>query len=105
MNTETFQTIFDIGVQIVILLLGGFLIPYIKRQIGETKYRKILELVDIWVFAAEQIYKTLDKSDEKNILRYEYVVNFLNDKNVTITKDELKALIEAAVLKLNKVVK
>ena len=105
MNTETFQTIFDIGVQIVILLLGGFLIPYIKRQIGETKYQKILELVDIGVFAAEQIYKTLDKSDEKNILRYEYVVNFLNDKNVTITEDELKALIEAAVLKLNKVVK
>lgn len=105
MSAETFKEIFDICIRIVVLILGGFLIPYIKGRIGQARYNKILEWVDIGVNAAEQIYKTMDKSDEKNILRYEYVVDFLNKKNVKITEDEMRALIESAVLSLEEVIK
>lgn len=105
MDASTFQNLFDVVVQLLILILGGILIPYIKKQIGEVEYKKTLELVQIGVAAAEQIYKPLDKSDEKNTLRYQYVVDFLQKKNVKISEDEMKTLIEDAVLKLGNVIK
>ena len=70
MNTVIFNEIVGIVVQIIVLVLGGLLIPYIKAQIGEAKYAKVLELVDIGVAAAEQIYKSMPKSEEKNEARY-----------------------------------
>jgi len=101
MNTVIFNEIVGIVVQIIVLVLGGLLIPYVKAQIGEAKYAKVLELVDIGVAAAEQIYKSMPKSEEKNEARYTYVVDFLNDKGVKITDAELEALIESAVLQIS----
>ena len=100
----TFNAIFEIILQIVLLIIGGLLIPLIKQRIGEAKYYKILDAVEVGVTAAEQIYKSIPKSEERNKLRYGYVVDLLNSKEIKLTERELKALIEGAVLRLNETV-
>lgn len=100
----TFNAIFEIILQIVLLVIGGLLIPLIKQRIGEAKYYQILDAVEIGVSAAEQIYKSMPKGTERNKLRYGYVVDLLNSKGIKLDERELKSLIEGAVLRLNETV-
>ena len=97
----TFNEIFDIAVQILLLVVGGLLVPYIKARIGESKYKQIYDTVLVGVAAAEQIYKSLPKSAEKNEQRFQFVAKYLTDRGFKVTETELKALIEGAVLSLN----
>jgi hypothetical protein len=102
MSFENFNSIIQIVIEIITLVLGGFLVPYIKSRIGAEKYAKILQAVEEGVSAAEQIYKHLEKSDEKNELRYQYALNYLKSKGINLTEEQMKTLIEDAVNKLNK---
>lgn len=97
--------IIEIVLRIILIIVGGLLIPLAKAKIGEEKYRKIITTVGIAVAAAEQIYKTLPKGEEKNIFRYDYVVDYLSSKGIKLTEQELKTLIEGAVLELNEAVR
>lgn len=101
----TYKEIFDIVFQIMLLIVGGLLVPYLKSKIGEAKYARIIDTVGIAVGAAEQIYKSLDKGEIKNKMRYQYVLDFLAEKNIMLTESELKALIEDTVLRLNEAVR
>lgn len=101
----TYKEIFDIALQILLLVVGGLLVPYLKTKIGETQYANILRNAETAVEAAEQIYKTWPKSADKNNARYEYAAKYLTDKGIKLTSEELKALIHAAVLRLNEVAK
>lgn len=97
----TYNDIFEALLRLMVLILGGLWIPYIKAKIGEAQYAKILANVKTAVEAAEQIYKTMDKGEHKNQLRYEEAVKYLSNKGIKLTAEELKALIHAAVLRLN----
>lgn len=102
--TELFYEGFDILLQILLLVIGALLVPYIKHKIGEARYYQIIEMVDIGVAAAEQIFRNMDKGEVKNNARYEYVAKYLRDKGVKIDDSEVKAMIEGAVLRINEVV-
>lgn len=101
----TYNDIFEALLRLMVLIIGGLWIPYIKAKIGETKYSQIYDYALIGAAAAEQIYKSLPKSQEKNQRRFEYVAKYLTDRGVKLSEAELKTLIEGAVLRLNKAVK
>ena len=95
----------EVLLQIILVVVGGLLVPYLKQKWGNEKYSKLLTSVQIGVAAAEQIYKAMPKSEEKNRFRYDYVADYLTEKGFKINPAELEALIESAVMELNEAVK
>ncbi len=93
----------DIIVKVIIPILGAILtyliVPFIKQKTTKEQRDNIYFWVRIAVGAAEQIYK--EKGQGK--LKKEYVVSFLQSKEIDITIQELDVLIEAAVLELNNI--
>lgn len=91
----------DLITKVVIPILGAiltyYLVPLFKNNTTEKQREDIYFWVTVAVKGAEMIY------DEKGqgILKKAYVLNFLNNKGIIITEEELEVLIEAAVKELN----
>ena len=50
---------------LIVAILTGVLVPYLKQKYGETKIAQTQQYVDIAVRAAEQLFKT-EQAQEKN---------------------------------------
>lgn len=87
----------EIVVSLVATLISMFLIPYIRSKHSNEEIRKVIEIVDTVVGAAEQLGKTLGYDGEA---KKEYVVGRLNEMGYTLDPT-LNDYIEAAVLKLH----
>lgn len=83
---------------LIALVLTGFAVPWLKAKLGAENLSSIEVWVNVAVAAAEQIYKVAGSGTNKKI----YVTEFLKGKGITITDEELDALIEAAVYELNR---
>ena len=84
-------------VNAVIALLAAvvstFLVPWIKGKVEAQKLEKIIDWVTIAVSAAEQIYNESGMGEKKK----QYVLDFLEDKGLTVDINSVDAMIEAAV--------
>lgn len=84
-------------VNAVIALLAAvvstFLVPWIKGKVEAQKLEKIMDWVTIAVSAAEQIYNESGMGENKK----QYVLDFLEDKGLTVDINSVDAMIEAAV--------
>ena len=84
-------------VNAVIALLAAvvstFLVPWIKGKVEAQKLEKVADWVTIAVSAAEQIYKESGMGEKKK----QYVLDFLQDKGLTVDINSVDAMIEAAV--------
>lgn len=93
----------DIIVKVIIPILGAILtyliVPFIKQKTSKEQRENIYFWVRIAVNAAEQVYR--EKGQGK--LKKEYVIEFLTNKGINMTIEELDVLIEAAVKELNMV--
>ncbi|MEY8416651.1 phage holin, LLH family [Tissierella praeacuta] len=91
----------DIIVKVIIPILGAILtymiVPFIKSKTTKEQRENVYFWIKIAVNAAEQVYK--EKGQGK--LKKEYVVDYLMDRGIKLTVEELDVLIEAAVLELN----
>jgi hypothetical protein len=85
-------------VTLAVAIITAFIIPYIKEKIGAAKYAKMVEWVRVAVKAAEMIYKGTGLGAEKKA----FVVEFLLEKGFTVDAGSLDALIESAVLEIQK---
>lgn len=83
---------------ILVAVITTFIIPWIKEKIDTERYEKAKNAVVIAVKAAEQIYRETGLGKEKKA----YVVNFLRDKGFIFDEEYIDAMIEAAVLELQK---
>ena len=90
--------------QIVVAIIGILgtiityqVIPLIRSRLNESQQAKLKQWIQIAVSAAEQLSKTGSISKDE---RKQYVLNFLNDRGLTINLDEIDAMIEAAVYDL-----
>lgn len=92
------NNIFYVVLSIVSVLVTGVLIPYLRQKNLQNKADNILSAVEIAVKAAEQIYRESGQGNLKKM----YVIQYLKDKGVKLTEDELDAMIESAVLELNR---
>jgi len=80
------------------LVLTYYVVPWLKNKVSGEKLSTVEMWVNIAVSAAEQMKSAGIIVCDKKL----YVIQFLKDKGVTITDQELDALIEAAVYELNK---
>jgi hypothetical protein len=90
--------VLSIVLTLVAVLVTYYVVPWLRGRIGAQNMNTAMILVKAGVAAAEQIFS----KPEQGELKYKYVVEFLKDKGITITEQELKALIEAAVYELNR---
>jgi LL-H family phage holin len=98
MSDFTFEVL-----KIVIMLVGVVLtykvVPWIQGNVDVKNLALMQTLIQAFVAAAEQLFPKAGSGAIKKA----YVLEKLKDKGVTITDQELDALIEAAVYELNKV--
>ena len=92
--TELFEAILTV----VVIIVGRFLVPWLKTKVETTKLNKALDVIDIAVGAAEQIAKGFGYDGE---WKKQYVVDYLEKANITVGYDLLDNAIENAVLKLH----
>ena len=95
----------DGTVQVILAIIGllgtaitAIVVPLIKAKYDAEKRSKVYEYIEIAVNAAEQILKVEDPTGEK---RKQFVVDYLNDKGLKISVQDLNMMVEAAVNQLN----
>lgn len=92
-------------VLLVIVALAGaalsvFLVPWLKAKTSVTEMAELLTWVEIAVQFSQQLFHSLD--GEK---RLEYALEFLADKGYDVNLPEIRAAVEAEVLKLHQQLK
>ena len=86
------------GITLIIAIVAAFIIPYIKSKTTAEQFATIKLWVTVAVNAAEQLFAGSGRGDEKK----NFVLSFLEAKGFTIDLESIDALIESAVLDLNK---
>ena len=92
------SNIFYVVLSIVSVLITGVLVPLLKQKYGKEKIVNVMEVVDIAVKAAEQIYKDTGQGD----LKKQYVLMRLNEQGFKVTEKDLDDMRRASVLELNR---
>ena len=99
MDEMTF-IILKIVVSVSAALISAFVIPLLREKITDIRYKRLLDMVEVAVRAAEQTMGECHgyiKKDE--VIRY--VTDWMASHNVKITEEKLDQLIEAAVYIMN----
>ena len=100
MNDVTFN-ILKIVVSVCAALISIYVIPLLREKVNDSKYQRLLEMVEIAVRAAEQTigagHGTLKKDEV-----IKFVTEWMLDHGIHITQDQLDQLIEAAVFSMNR---
>lgn len=87
--------VFEFIITLISAVISCFLIPTLKSRLSEEKLSRLKYWVQVAVEAAEQIYGSKTGQQKK-----EYVVSFLLSKGIVFDIDEVTALIESEVHKL-----
>lgn len=95
--TELFAQAVPLLISLLGVLLTYCLFPWLKSMVDAQELQNIEKWVLIAVKAAEQIYNASGMGEKKK----EYVLDFLESKGITITEQELNAMIEAAVYEIS----
>lgn len=85
-------------ISLIGVILTGLVVPWLRIKLSNEKLDSVQMWVNIAVAAAEQIFSVPDSGIKKKM----YVMEFLKTKGITITDQELDALIEAAVFEINR---
>ena len=93
--------IISAAILVVAAIVCSVVVPYIRRKIGDERFKELTKWTQIAVQAAEMIYKGVGLGEQKKA----YVLQFLADHGYTIDTEEINAVIEAAVLDLHNAVK
>lgn len=83
------------------IIMTKNIIPYIKTLIKSSDYADIYDIVETAVKAAEQKCTAPKQGKTKKADVYKFVSNWLKNKGIQISEDELDRLIEAAVYTMN----
>lgn len=96
-------TILSELLKIVAIVAAGFLVALAQRMLGTAKMKKITEelenkreIVDAVVLFVQQVY-TLSDGGEKFAIAYGTIAEWLTDKGLSFTDNELKSLIESSI--------
>ena len=87
-------------ISLIGVILTGLVVPWLKLKIGNEKMKGIENWVTVAVGAAEQMKAAGLLPPDKT--KKQFVLDFIRDRGITITDQELDALIEAATFEINK---
>jgi len=100
MNEYTLALL-KIVVSAAVTIITAVVVPYIREKIKDTKYERLLQIVETAVRAAEQIYKEKGQGKAKKEEVIAFVTDWMNKHGIKITEEQLSQLIEAAVYRMN----
>jgi rubrerythrin len=92
----------EIIIYVACALIAVFLVPLLKEKLGAEKYAQLLAIVKTAVSAAEKKYEDIDNDNERHFTKKQYVLDYLAEKGISLSEAELDALINSAVLELDK---
>ena len=92
---ETFNQLTNAITTLLVIIITGYLIPWIKGNIEANKLKNIYSWVEKAVWAAEQLSKFDPEFDRK-----QYVKDFIRER-FNLSHSEAEVLIESAVRILN----
>ncbi|ADQ06527.1 phage holin, LL-H family [Caldicellulosiruptor hydrothermalis 108] len=82
--------------QALIVIVGGYIIAYLKAKVGQQKLNIVLKVAEQVVKATEQIYANVKGAGNN---KKELAVKFLMDR-FKLTEKEAEMFVEAAVREL-----
>lgn len=89
------------AIQLVVLVVLGYVIQFLQTKLGNEKFKKAYNLVKNVVLAIEQTSGSGNGADKK-AEAVAYIKKLVGN---TLTDDEINILIEAAVKEMNMVLK
>ena len=98
---DTTEIIVKIIFSIVLILISTYLIPYLKTLRDDVRWQKLINMVEAAVNAAEQTIKEPGSGKEKKEMVVKFVTKWMVEQGISVTEDEVDALIEAAVKRMN----
>ncbi len=88
--------IIEAAFMLIAAVITAVIVPYIRSKTTDTQRAELQALVRIAVTAAEQLYVGTEKGKEKKA----YVLEWLNERGITVDSEKLDAMIESAVYSL-----
>ncbi len=88
--------IIEAAFMLIAAVITAVIVPYIRSKTTDTQRAELQALVRIAVTAAEQLYVGTGKGKEKKA----YVLEWLNERGITVDSEKLDAMIESAVYSL-----
>ena len=99
MNDLTFN-ILKIVVAVSTVFISVYVIPLLREKLNDSKYQRLLEMVEIAVRAAEQTINADGAVKKDEVVKF--VTQWMLAHGIAITQDQLDQLIECAVFNMNR---
>lgn len=99
MSEVTFA-ILKIVISVCAALVTAYVLPYIKTLREDTRYAGMLDMIGLAVKAAEQQITASGQGAAKKARVLEFMREWLGDKGIDVSYDQLSELIEAAVFEM-----
>lgn len=98
---ETLFTIIKYAIGILALVVFRYVIPFVKLKLENSKYANVLDFIETCINAAESIYKNIPKSgEEKKNYVIDAVTEYINEKGVKLTNEQVNILIQGIFTEL-----
>ena len=101
MDGELFTKIILALITIISGIVSAYVIPFLKSKIKEQDMNRLLTIVEKAIKCAEQVY-TPEQWEQKKIYVTNYVKSWLGTLNISITNEQLDAIIEGIVFEVKK---
>ena len=105
------EALLNAVVSLVVLLMSGLigiLISWLKKKLGVEKMKQLVAeienkqaIIDAVVLCVQQLYESLE-GREKYDKAFKLASQWLGEKGLNVTANELKVLIESSVKKMKK---
>lgn len=95
MSDITFEAL-KLVVMVIALLVARYLVPWLKLQIDADKMVTVQGWVDTAVLMVQQLHSA-ESGEKRKALCVEFINQILTENHISITAEQLDALIEAAV--------
>lgn len=100
MMNDVTLTILKIVISVCSALITIYLIPYIYTLKEDKKYASLVAMVEVAVKAAEQTFRESGQGAAKKEEVIKFVSEWMTNKGVTISQEQLSQIIECAVYQL-----
>lgn len=100
MMNDITLTILKIVISVCSALITIYLIPYLYTLKEDKKYASLVAMVEVAVKAAEQTFRESGQGAAKKEEVIKFVSEWMTNKGVTISQEQLSQIIECAVYQL-----
>lgn len=100
MMNDVTLTILKIVISVCSALITIYLIPYLYTLKEDKKYASLVAMVEVAVKAAEQTFRESGQGAAKKEEVIKFVSEWMTNKGVTISQEQLSQIIECAVYQL-----